>query len=244
MPPRHHLPLKALLFTSHTGKRGRRIVLHSLSVSLLLASSHTLSPPLDIFSVCVFETWELEKDLRKVSTAVQHCSHVEPIVCLTRVYIWDCRYSIYSVSVCVFWKKNEWEEKKVNMCVHAKSYRVCVCVCVFERERHQNECSCWGFTVRGLSPGCVSSSLIDLAVQCQVPQTQWTLPRQLWTLESYCLPCYDEWTLQSEIKSCLKRLSGSHNQDSTQAQQKWRVWLVVHGQVAKKCFEPLLYCIW
>lgn len=106
-------PLKgAFVYESHW-ERGRRIVLYSLSAFLLLVFfffftllfPHTRSTSGHLQCVC--ETWEVEKDSRKVSTAVQPGSHVEPIVWLTRVYIWDRGYCIYSVSVCVFWGREK-----------------------------------------------------------------------------------------------------------------------------------------
>lgn len=107
------------------------------------------------------------------------------------------------------------------------SYRVCFRERERETDRHQNECSCRGFAVRGLSPGCVLSSLIDLAFQCQVLRTQWTPG---FSSGHYIVTVYraaDEWAFLAEIKPCLQRLSCSHNQDSAHTQTKRHAQLVM-----------------
>lgn len=118
-------PLKgAIVYESHweRGQSWCYTLSHSLSCLPFFSSSHTHSPALDIYSMC--ETWEPEKDLRKVSTAVQHCSHVEPIVWLTRVYIWDCRY-IFSMRVraCTVKEKENERRRRKLACEY---YRLCV----------------------------------------------------------------------------------------------------------------------
>lgn len=157
-PSRHHLPLKALLFTKERMEEFAMQAIHTRTLSHTLCLTFFLwlfffsCPSHPDFSEGPLpyawdpRTWEtLDESKHSCLVLLSHGAYSTADMCFHMV-------------LCVYAREKTESQRGKLVCALLVVSCVCVCVCVWVREREsrrerardQNECSCWGFTERGL----------------------------------------------------------------------------------------------